>query len=175
MGPAIVATVRSTLLQSDPIAPAFPSAASLDAWSLAVTALVSAAVIVVTGASLHAMAPRYAAARVGNLQNRPLNAFAYGLLALLVVGLLAVVLSATGVGAALTIPLLVAALVAWIVGLTIGYLAVVGRFVDADDWVRQVLAAGALGGVLALTGIGGVVNFVVGAAGFGAVAGAVPD
>ena len=56
------------------------------------------------------------------------------------------------------------------VGSAIAFLAIAERLVDrGDDWLKPLLVAAAMNGGLALTGIGWIVGFAVGATGFGAV------
>jgi hypothetical protein len=55
-----------------------------------------------------------------------------------------------------------------VVGAVIASLAIADQFVDVDDdWVVALVVAAALNGVLTVTGIGGLVSFCIGAAGFG--------
>lgn len=122
------------------------------------------------GAILVALAPAYTTDRMADLVDRPLGCFGYGLAALLVVVLAVVVLAITIVGILLAVPLAVVAYVAWAVGSAIAFLAVADRLVGRDDgWARPLLVAAGINGLLTLTGVGGIVSFCVGAAGFGAV------
>jgi hypothetical protein len=62
------------------------------------------------------------------------------------------------------------AYLAWAVGASIAFLAVGDRLVGHEDgWTKPLLVGAAINGGLTLTGIGGIVTFGIGAAGFGAV------
>jgi hypothetical protein len=100
----------------------------------------------------------------------PLPALLYGVVCLVFAILVTVVLVFTVIGILLAIPLALVVSLLWAVGATIGYLTIADRLVsDVDGWVTPLAIAAALNGVLALTGIGGLVSFLVGAAGFGVV------
>lgn len=116
------------------------------------------------------VAPDYVERMMAELAEEPLVSFVVGFGALLALLVVAVILVITIVGILLAIPLLLIAWVLWAVGSAIGYLAIATRFVDADDsWAIPIVVAAGISGLLALTGIGGLVGFGVGAAGFGAV------
>jgi len=60
--------------------------------------------------------------------------------------------------------------VTWAVGAAVAFLTIAERLVGhADGWTTPLVAAAALNGALALTGIGGLVAFGLGATGFGAI------
>jgi hypothetical protein len=101
----------------------------------------------------------------------PVGSFLYGLVCLLFVVLVTVVLVLTGIGILLAIPFAILAALVWAVGAAVASLAVADRFVsrEDDEWAKPLLLAAGLNGALALTGIGGLVAFCLGAAGFGAV------
>jgi hypothetical protein len=81
-----------------------------------------------------------------------------------------IVLAITIIGIILAIPFAILAAVIWAVGAAIAALAVADRFVSIEDgWTKPLLLAAGLNGALALTGIGGLVAFCLGAVGFGAV------
>lgn len=83
---------------------------------------------------------------------------------------LIVLLAITIVGIVVVIPLALVAAVVWVVGVTIGYLAIADRLVGREDgWTTPLLVATGINGALPLTGIGGLVSFAVGAVGVGAV------
>ncbi|MFB6151990.1 MAG: hypothetical protein ABEJ40_09315 [Haloarculaceae archaeon] len=99
-----------------------------------------------------------------------MGSFVNGLLILIALILVSVLLVFTIVGIIVVIPLLVVAYVVWAVGAAIAFLAIADRIVDrGDDWVKPLVVAAAMNGALVLTGVGGLVAFAVGAAGFGAV------
>lgn len=112
----------------------------------------------------------YTIGKVRELIDDPGPALLYGLLALVVLIVLTILLVLTIVGILVVIPLAIVAYVLWVVGAAIAYLAVGDRLVGHDDgWFTPLLVGSAINGVLVLTGIGGLVSFVIGAAGFGAV------
>jgi hypothetical protein len=124
----------------------------------------------VVGGILVAVVPEYTERTMGIVLDEPVGAFLYGFLALLVVVVLTVLLAITIVGILLAIPLALVAYLVWAVGAAIAYLAIGDRLVGHDDgWVKPLLVGAGINGALALTGIGGIVAFGIGAAGFGAV------
>jgi hypothetical protein len=139
------------------------------------TSLVGSAVgtfltTLVVGAILVAVAPEYTERMMDRVVEEPVGSFVYGLVCLLFVLLVTIVLVVTIIGILLAIPFALLAGVIWAVGAAIAYLAIADRLVGRDDgWTKPLLVAAALNGGLTLTGIGGIVSFCVGAAGFGAV------
>lgn len=124
----------------------------------------------IVGGILVAVKPAYTERMMVDVFEEPLSAFAYGFGALVALILVSVVLAITVIGLLLVIPLVFAAYLVWAVGATIGFLAISDRFVDRDDsWLKPLLVAAGLNGILALTGIGGLVSLVVGAVGVGCV------
>jgi hypothetical protein len=124
----------------------------------------------VIGAILVAIVPDYTERKMASLAADPLPALLYGVVCLVFAILVTVVLVFTVIGILLAIPLALVVSLLWAVGATIGYLTIADRLVsDVDGWVTPLAIAAALNGVLALTGIGGLVSFLVGAAGFGVV------
>lgn len=124
----------------------------------------------VVAAVLVTFVPGYVERMIAALTDDPVPSFAVGFAAFLALVVVIVVLFITIVGILLAVPLLLVLWVAWAVGSAIAYLAVAERIVDRDDgWGVPVLVAAAISGVLAITGIGGLIGFCVGAAGFGAV------
>lgn len=122
------------------------------------------------GAILVALAPDYARGRMDEVVDRPLGSLGYGLAVLVFIVLATVVLAITIVGLVVAIPLAIVAYLAWAVGSAVAFLAVGDRLVGhADGWAKPLLVGAAINGLLALTGVGGLVSFCVGAAGFGAV------
>ncbi|QSG05375.1 hypothetical protein [Halapricum desulfuricans] len=122
------------------------------------------------GAILVALAPDYTERQIDEIRENVVGAFIYGVVSLIALLLLSLVLFITIVGVPVAVALLVLAVVLWAVGAAIAFLAIADSLVGHDDgWaVPLVLAAGINGG-LALTGIGGLVSFFVGAVGFGTV------
>jgi hypothetical protein len=113
------------------------------------------------GAILIAVVPDYTEAKIRTVFADPVESFLYGFLALVVLIVLIVALVLTIIGILFVIPLVLVAWLAWAVGATIAFVAIGDRLVGHHDgWLRP-LVVGA--------GIGGLVSFVIGAIGFGAV------
>lgn len=126
----------------------------------------------VVGAIMLAVAEEYTEARMAQVLENPLGTFIYGLVCLVFVILVVVVLAITIVGLIVAVPFAILAWVIWAAGSAVGFLAVADHFVGHDDgWTTPLVVAAAANGLLALTGIGGLLSFAVGAAGFGAVLG----
>lgn len=121
------------------------------------------------GALLMALAPGYTARMKRLVSEEPVDSFLYGLLAIVALILLSVLLVLTIVGILVVIPLVLGAYLLWAVGSSIAFLAIGERIVDDEDWKLPLFVGAAINGGLALTGIGGLVSFCIGAAGFGAV------
>lgn len=122
----------------------------------------------VVGGLLLVLAPRWTRGRMRQVARTPLGSFVYGLVALVVAGLVIFLLFITIVGILVAVPLAIVLYLVWVVGAVIASLAIADRFVDVeDDRVLALLVAAALNGVLTLTGIGALVSFCIGAAGFG--------
>lgn len=139
----------------------------LDVVSSAIGAFVTTLVV---GAIMIAIAPEYVERTMGTLEDAPVGSFLYGLLCLLGLVLVTVVLVITVIGILVAVPLILLAVVTWAVGAAIAYLAIAERLVGREEgWTKPLLVAAALNGGLTLTGVGGLVAFGIGAAGFGAV------
>ncbi len=124
----------------------------------------------VVGAIMVAVAPRYTERTMGAVLDSPVGTFLYGIVCLVFVVLVTIVLVITGIGILVAIPFALAAFLVWAVGAAIAFLAIGDRLVGHEDgWLKPLIVAGGVNGALALTGIGGIVAFAVGAAGFGAV------
>lgn len=123
----------------------------------------------VVGAILVAMAPAYTDRMTDDVFDAPVGSFFYGLLCLLGLFLAIVLLVVTVIGIIFVIPLLLLAYLVWAVGSTLVFLSIGERILDDADWPAPLLVGAALNAGLALTGIGGVVSFCLGALGFGAV------
>ena len=121
------------------------------------------------GALLMVFTPAYTNRMKRIVLDDPIDSFFYGLLALVALILLSFLLVLTIVGILAVIPLVIAAYLLWAVGSSIAFLAVGERIVDDEDWRLPLLVGAAINGGLALTGIGGLLSFAVGAVGFGAV------
>ncbi|WP_265110487.1 hypothetical protein [Halosolutus halophilus] len=124
----------------------------------------------VVGALMIAVVPDYTDRMTSVVLEDPIDSLLYGVLSLVAVLLVTVLLVVTVVGIFVAIPLLLVAALMWAIGSAIAYLAIGERLVGRDDgWLKPLLVGAGLNGALALTGIGGLVAFAVGAAGFGAV------
>lgn len=124
----------------------------------------------IVGAVLTAVAPGYTERKLVEVVDDPVGSFVRGFIGLVLLVLVVVVLAITIVGILVAFPLALVAYLAWAIGATIAFLAIGDRLVGREDgWAKPLVVAAAINGGLALTGIGGLVSFVVGAAGFGAV------
>jgi hypothetical protein len=124
----------------------------------------------VVGGILVAVAPEYTERMGARVLDEPVGAFVYGVVALLTLVVVTVLLAITIIGILVAVPLAIVAYVVWAVGAAIAYLAIGDRLVGHDDgWLKPLLVGAGINGVLALTGIGGLIAFCIGATGFGAV------
>lgn len=124
----------------------------------------------IVGALLIAVGPRYTERKLVEVVEDPVGSFVRGFVGLVLLVLVVVALVFTIVGILVAFPLVLVAYLAWAVGATIAFLAIGDRLVGRDDgWTKPLVVGAAINGGLALTGVGGLVSFVVGAAGFGAV------
>lgn len=134
------------------------------------TAVGTFVVTLVVGGIMVTVAPRYTERTMDRLREEPGGSFLYGILAFLLVLVVTVVLVITIVGILLAIPLIILAVVVWAVGSAVAFLTIGERLVGrGDGWLKPLVVGAAVDGALALTGIGGLVSFAVGAAGFGAI------
>lgn len=163
---ALAVALESVAAQTGPF-----GVPSVDPLASVVGSAVGAfATTLVVGAIMVALAPAYTERMMDAVREEPVGSLVYGLVSLLFVVLVVVVLVVTIVGVLLAVPFAVLAALVWAVGAVVAYLAIAERLVGREDgWLRPLLVAAALNGGLALTGIGGIVSFCVGAAGFGAV------
>jgi hypothetical protein len=125
----------------------------------------------IVGAILTAVAPEFLDDRMAAVLDDPVGSFVYGVLVLIFLALAIFVLFVTIIGIVVALPLALLAYVVWAVGATVAFLAIAERLVDreGDDWTATLLVAAALNGGLVLTGVGGILAFCIGAAGFGTV------
>lgn len=162
---ATVGTVLSLLAQFDP--DPIVGNPVLGVASAAVSAFVSTLVV---GAIMVAVAPGYTERMMRRVVDDPVGSFVYGVLALLTLVVLIVALALTIIGIVVVVPLALVASLVWAVGATIAYLAIAERIVGRDDgWLTPLVVGAGINGAVTLTGVGGVVSFCVGAAGFGAI------
>lgn len=124
----------------------------------------------VVGAILVAVASEYTERLMGVVLDEPVGSFGYGILSLLVLFVLIILLVITVIGIVIALPLLLVAYVVWAVGAAIAYLAIADRLVGHDDgWLKPLVVAAGINGLLVVTGIGSILAICIGAAGFGAV------
>lgn len=124
----------------------------------------------IVGAILIAIAPTFTRSMIDSVLDAPAQSLAYGLISLVALVVLIIALFLTITGILFIIPLVLVAVLVWAVGSAIGFLAIAKQIVGIEDgWAIPLLLAAALSGGAALTGIGGLISFLVGAAGFGAV------
>jgi len=124
----------------------------------------------VVGAILVAVAPDYTEGKMASLLDEPVSAFIYGFVSLIFFALVIFVLVVTIIGILVAVPLVLVVYVVWAVGAAIAFLAIADRVVGHDDgWVKPLVVGAGINGALTLTGLGGIVTFAIGAAGFGAV------
>ena len=169
MTPRLLAELQSSILLLQGGAPVDVPAGNPVA-SVAGGAVVAFLTTLLVGAIMIAVAPEYTQRRMEQVLDNPVGTFAYGLLALLLVLLVSFVLVITVIGILVAVPFLVLSYVVWAVGSAIAFLAVGDRLVGHEDgWTKPLLVGAGINGLLTLTGIGGLVSFCVGAAGFGAV------
>lgn len=122
------------------------------------------------GAILVAFAEDYTIGKMATITEEPLGSFLYGLVTVVFFALVLIVLVLTIIGILVAIPLFILLYIAWAVGAAIAFLAVGDRLVGREDgWTKPLLVGAAVNGGLTLTGVGGILAFGVGAAGFGAV------
>lgn len=127
-------------------------------------------VTLLVGAIMVAVAEEYTEARMADVLEEPVGSFLYGVVSLVFLLLAIVVLVITIVGILVAVPLAILAYLVWAVGAAVAFLAIGDRLVGHEDgWVKPLVVGAAINGGLALTGIGGIVSFAVGATGFGAV------
>ncbi|QLH76278.1 hypothetical protein HZS55_02705 [Halosimplex rubrum] len=125
----------------------------------------------IVGAILVAIAPAFLEDRMAAVLDDPVGSFVYGVLVLIFLALAILVLFVTIIGVVVALPLALLAYVVWAVGAAVAFLAIADRVVDreGDDWTTALVVAAAMNGGLVLTGVGGIIAFCIGAAGFGAV------
>ena len=124
----------------------------------------------IVGAILIAVVPDYIVGRMDDVLETPVESFLYGLVSLFLLIFAIVVLAITILGIPLAIALAIVAYLIWAVGAAIAFLAIGDRLVGrADGWPKPLLVGAAINGGLTLTGIGGILTFAIGAAGFGTV------
>jgi hypothetical protein len=167
MGPTAVALVR-TVLQFGPDAP--PGPAVNPGVGLGSSAISAFLTTVLVGAILIAVTPGYVERMVDTVFEEAVTSAIYGIVALVALIVLTVLFVITLVGVLVAIPLAILTGLVWAIGAAIAFIAIGDRLVGhGDGWAKPLLVGAAINGGLALTGIGGLVSFVLGAIGFGAV------
>lgn len=121
------------------------------------------------GAILIAIAPEYTNRMTRRIQEEFVQSLLYGILILVGLVVLILLLVLTIVGILVVLPLILIAIIVWAVGSAIAFLTIGYHLVDTEDWKLPLLVGAAINGGLALTGIGGLISFVIAASGFGAV------
>ncbi|MCT9095512.1 hypothetical protein [Haloarchaeobius sp. HME9146] len=140
------------------------------AFGLVGSAISAFLTTLLVGAILVALAPKYTEKMMDRVRAEPIGSAIYGIVLLVLLLLVMLILVITIIGILFAIPLGIVVFVAWAIGAAIAYLAIAERLVGLEDgWLKPLLVGAAINGGLALTGIGGIVSFCIGAAGFGAV------
>jgi hypothetical protein len=122
------------------------------------------------GAVMVALLPDYTDRMKAAVGSNPVGSLVYGLVSLVFLVLVTIVLVVTIIGILVAVPLLVLAYLVWAVGSAIAFLAIGERIVGTDDgWLKPLAVGAGINGALTLSGIGALVAFCIGAAGFGAV------
>lgn len=138
--------------------------------SLAGSAVGAFLTTLVVGAVLVAVVPDYTERKIRTLLDEPVGSFVYGFVSLVFLALVVLVLFITIIGIIVALPLALLAYLVWAVGASIAFLAIGERLVGRDDgWAKPLLVGAGINGALTLTGVGGILTFAIGAAGFGAV------
>lgn len=126
------------------------------------------ALSLVVGAILLTVSPRYVDRIVESIHDNAVESFLWGLgVFVLFIGAF-VVLVISVVGIVVAIPLMIVFVVVAILGNLLGYLAVVGGFVESR-WVALLLASGLAALLGAIPILGDLIGFAVGSIGVGAV------
>jgi hypothetical protein len=124
----------------------------------------------IVGAVLIAVVPDYTEQKMATLVAEPLDSFMYGFACVVFLVLVTFILAITIIGVVVALPLGLVTYLVWAVGAAIAFLTIGDRLVGHDDgWTKPLLVGAAINGSLTLTGVGGLVGFGIGAAGFGAV------
>lgn len=138
--------------------------------SLVGSALGAFLTTLVVGGIMVAVVPDFTERMMAAVLENPVGSFVYGVVCLVAAVVVTVLLVITIVGILAAVPLGLATYLLWAVGSAIAYLAIGDRLVGREDgWLKPLLVGAGINGALTLTGIGGIVAFCIGAAGFGAV------
>jgi len=168
LGSAVAADpTPSTLLQADGGVDVDVDFTPANVLGSAVGAFLTTLVV---GAIMVALAEEYTARTMERIVDDAAGSFVYGLVCLAFLFLVTLVLVITIVGILVAIPLAIVSYVVWAVGSAVAFLAIGERLVGREEgWTKPLLVGAGINGLLTVTGIGGIVSFAVGAAGFGAV------
>ena len=124
----------------------------------------------IVGAIMVAVAPGYVERMMKQVRDEPVSSFIYGILWIILLAILIVALVISILGILLIPILAIVVSLVWAIGAAIGFLAIADRLVDrGDSWLKPLLVAAALAGGITVTGIGGILSFAIGAAGFVAI------
>ncbi|WP_248517559.1 hypothetical protein [Salinarchaeum laminariae] len=122
----------------------------------------------VVGAIMLAAAPNYVDSIVEDVRQEPVASFAWGIISLIVFVIAIILLALTIVGIILVIPLAFAFILLAIMGNVLAFIAVCDEFVD-NRWMALVVAAIAVAVLNVIPVVGGIISFVIGSVGMGAV------
>ncbi len=166
----MIPRLHLALTQFDPPS-GLENGVDIDLWvGLGGGALGAFATTLVVGAILVAVAPDLLERTSQAVETNPVDSFVYGIVCLVFTVLVTIVLVVTIVGILVAIPFVILSYLVWAVGATVAFTTIAVRLVGREDgWLKPLLLAAALNGLLTLSGIGGLVAFIVGATGFGAV------
>lgn len=124
----------------------------------------------VVGALLIALFPDYTERMTDEVFEDPVGPFLYGIMVLLLLVVMIVLLVVSIIGILFVVPLIVVAVLVWAAGSSLALLAIADRVVGHEDgWLVALLVASAINAGLALSGIGALISFVLGALGFGSI------
>lgn len=122
------------------------------------------------GALLVAFAPAYTERMIDDVFEDPVGPFLYGITVLLLLIVIIILLVISIIGILFVVPLAIIAGLVWAAGSTITLLGVAERLVGHEDgWLVPLFVAAAINAGLALSGVGGLVSFVLGALGLGTI------
>lgn len=168
MFPRLLSAIAALQMEPGPGLPMEPVTNPL--LNIAGSAVGAFLTTLVVGAILVAVVPDYTEGKIATLLDEPVRSFLYGFVSLVFFALVILVLFVTIIGILIAVPLALGLYLVWAVGASIAFLAIGERLVGREDgWVKPLLVGAGINGALALTGIGAILTFAIGAAGFGTV------